>query len=212
MVNYNTHLTRRRKFTGATSTEQTFRPLQTLKVATWPVPPRARVETPKLNLGDEPVNTRSTLFRTALASIVLLTITAAPSFGAVNTEVPTERSEAAVSRAAFACQFPSQALYTDNSRGPQTICAIQVMLKHYGYYTGWIDGDFGTITKKSFQRFLKARGYYSGTIDGVWGAQSSGAEYYWGMGHPANAYVTYDSWWTTYTTQRVLNWERINFM
>lgn len=53
---------------------------------------------------------------------------------------------------------------------------LQSWLKSKGYYTGLIDGAFGSMSVKALQKLLKDRGFYTGIIDGSRGAMTIEAE------------------------------------
>lgn len=53
---------------------------------------------------------------------------------------------------------------------------VQSWLRDKGYYTGLIDGAFGSMSVKALQKCLKDRGFYSGAIDGSRGSMTVSAE------------------------------------
>ena len=80
----------------------------------------------------------------------------------------------------------------------------QQHLKARGFYTGYIDGDFGTLSRKAAQRDFKSRGYYTGYIDGDFGpmTRKSMAHFlsgHWGryMGRALQSQMYVNPWSTT---------------
>lgn len=54
--------------------------------------------------------------------------------------------------------------------------SLQRWLGGHGYYTGWLDGQFGPLSVKALQSFLKDRGHYTGAVDGDRGPETVRAE------------------------------------
>lgn len=54
--------------------------------------------------------------------------------------------------------------------------SLQRWLGGLGYYTGWLDGQFGPLSVRALQSFLKDKGHYAGAIDGGRGPMTVRAE------------------------------------
>ena len=65
----------------------------------------------------------------------------------------------------FICTTTASALSKYGSRGTE-VTNIQTRLKSWGYYTGWIDGIYGTYTVSAVKKFQSSHGL---TPDGIAG-------------------------------------------
>lgn len=66
----------------------------------------------------------------------------------------------------------SPAIATDSKFGPYTKKQLQLYLKVWKYYTGLIDGDFGSMSTLALQKYLRSCGKYTTAykLDGVFGS------------------------------------------
>lgn len=70
--------------------------------------------------------------------------------------------------------YPDGPITADGLWGKETIYALQVYFRRYGFY-GWqynLDGIEGHITRTAMQKYLRWRGFYDGLIDGDLGPMS----------------------------------------
>ena len=65
-------------------------------------------------------------------------------------------------------------LAVDGNKGPVTVKALQVLLKHHGYYKRACDGVWGYYTALALQHLLRNTGFYTKAylLDGKWGKVS----------------------------------------
>lgn len=72
--------------------------------------------------------------------------------------------------------WPHKDLKLDGILGKGSVTALQLMLKDHPSpgvrYTGLVDGQFGSMTRKAVQRWLEWLGAYKGRIDGDLGSMS----------------------------------------
>lgn len=60
----------------------------------------------------------------------------------------------------------------DGDFGTVSVTALQRLLRYLPYYNGYLDGVLGPLTATGLQKFLRDRDHYSGLIDGDFGAMS----------------------------------------
>ncbi len=94
---------------------------------------------------------------------------AAQSAAPVITRAPTEKPTIQVVTKAPATSTPTPGSLQVGFTGSDEVRALQKRLKELGYYTGTVDGDFGTGTEAAVKAFQKANGL---TADGKAGKQT----------------------------------------